>query len=462
MATWTFLRDGAPIAGLGAAGAWLGAELAIGLFSASPGAALAPNMALGLSAGIGAALGAALGLFLARGSSPFQPLLENAIAPPPSAPPSVALTTIEPPVGSDLLAALPEPTLLIDASLRITAANPLARALFDSDMVGIDVRRFLRAPSIIEALTDCQRLGSPQTRDVHIGAATERTYSIAMAPLPEPDQRLLVVMRDITAARLTERMRVDFVANASHELRTPLSTLIGFIETLQGAAADDKDARVRFLDIMGAEANRMARLIEDLLSLSRIELNKHESPDTLIDLPPLIRDVGKTLAMRLSADERRLDQRLPTQCPQVLADRDQILQVLHNLISNAIKYGRSGTPIELSIELIAGAADLGDATTEPELTAQQPKALRVAVTDQGDGIAPEHIPRLTERFFRVDTARSRTLGGTGLGLAIVKHIVDRHRGSLSIQSIPGKGTTVSFTLPTAANASPALRPASVS
>ena len=230
-------------------------------------------------------------------------------------------------------------------------------------------------------------------------------------------------------------MRVDFVANASHELRTPLATLSGFIETLQGPAAEDEPARRRFLDIMAREAGRMSRLIDDLLSLSRIELDKHVRPVSVLDLEGIIADVGKTLAMRLDADERQLliEEQLPL--PQVIADRDQILQVLHNLISNALKYGRSGTPITVSA--VSDHHPGG------------PAVVRLSVSDMSEGISAEHLPRLTERFYRVDSLRSRKMGGTGLGLAIVKHIVERHRGRLEIESRPGEGTTVSFTLPQA-------------
>ena len=180
----------------------------------------------------------------------------------------------------------------------------------------------------------------------------------------------------------------------------------------------------------------MSRLIEDLLSLSRIELDKHVRPVLRLDLQGLIADVGKTLAMRLEADQRALVIEMPDALPPVIADRDQILQVLHNLVSNALKYGRSGTPI--SVSAVAEPATAGVAAT-----------VRLTVTDVGDGIAPEHLPRLTERFYRVDSARSRQRGGTGLGLAIVKHIVERHRGKLDIASQHGQGTRVSFTLPQA-------------
>lgn len=184
----------------------------------------------------------------------------------------------------------------------------------------------------------------------------------------------------------------------------------------------------------------MARLIDDLLSLSRIELDKHVRPSTPLDLRPLLTQVGQTLAMRLEADSRRIEQHIPESLPPVIADRDQILQVLHNLVSNALKYGRSGTSITLTVSVV-----------DSPPSGQLPH-VRIEVADQGEGIAPEHLPRLTERFYRVDTARSRQMGGTGLGLAIVKHIVEKHRGEMQVSSTLGVGTTVAFTLPLAGRA----------
>jgi two-component system phosphate regulon sensor histidine kinase PhoR len=185
---------------------------------------------------------------------------------------------------------------------------------------------------------------------------------------------------------------------------------------------------------MANEANRMSRLIDDLLSLSRIELDKYVRPSATLDLTGVFSDVGRTLAMRLEQDQRRLVIDLPPSLPSVIGDRDQILQVLHNLVSNALKYGQSGTPI--TVRAVAEAA-----------TPAQPACVRITVLDLGEGIAPEHLPRLTERFYRVDSQRSRKMGGTGLGLAIVKHIVERHRGRLEVESQLGEGTSVSFTIP---------------
>jgi two-component system phosphate regulon sensor histidine kinase PhoR len=235
-------------------------------------------------------------------------------------------------------------------------------------------------------------------------------------------------------------MRSDFVANASHELRTPLAALSGFIETLAGPARDDADARERFLETMAAEARRMTRLVNDLLSLSRIEASEHQPPGGRIDLIDCLQTVTDTL--RPYAERRGVDLQLrrPARLAAIPGDRDQLIQLLTNLIDNAIKYGGEGKQVVVVSEHLAAAPHgAGPMSGRP--------AIRVTVADQGLGIAREHLPRVTERFFRVDAARSRQLGGTGLGLAIVKHIVRRHRGHLAIESELGRGTTVTVYLP---------------
>jgi two-component system phosphate regulon sensor histidine kinase PhoR len=326
--------------------------------------------------------------------------------------------------------ALAEPALIVSGDVAI-AANAAARRLFGTRVVGSDLRLTVRHPMVLDAIGEARRDGAAGERE--ISGLGDGNSAWRLHAVDAGDGRVLVLFDDITQTRLTERMRVDFVANASHELRTPLATLSGFIETLQGPAAGDAPARARFLDIMALEAGRMSRLIDDLLSLSRIEMDKHVRPVDQLDLASVIADVRKTLAMRLEADERQLVvEHGPL--PIVVADRDQILQVLHNLVSNALKYGQTGTPISISVK------------PEPARPGV-PAHVRLTVKDIGEGISAEHLPRLTERFYRVDSQRSRKMGGTGLGLAIVKHIVERHRGRLDITSQQGEGTTVSFTLP---------------
>jgi two-component system phosphate regulon sensor histidine kinase PhoR len=338
-------------------------------------------------------------------------------------------------VGVD---ALGDPALLVGGDLRVIAANDAARDLFGERIVADDLRLVLRHPAVLDAVRAAPSAAAPIEREVTGLGSNNGAFRVRVAQAG-PDGsgvRLFLTFADITQTRLTERMRVDFIANASHELRTPLATLAGFIETLQGPAAEDEPARRRFLEIMGREAARMSRLIDDLLSLSRIELDKHLRPQTSLDVAPLIADVGRTLAMRLDSDQRRLVITVADGLPAVVADRDQVLQVLHNLVSNALKYGRSGTAITVHAE-------------RAEAGGGREAMVRVTVGDRGDGIAPEHLPRLTERFYRIDTSRSRSMGGTGLGLAIVKHIIERHRGGFEIVSRPGEGSQVSFTLPLA-------------
>jgi two-component system phosphate regulon sensor histidine kinase PhoR len=250
--------------------------------------------------------------------------------------------------------------------------------------------------------------------------------------------RVVLVLRDETRAKRAEQSRADFVANATHELRSPLAALIGFIETLRGPASGDATARDRFLGIMQAEAQRMARLIEDLMSLSRVEINEHVAPRDRVDVREVLAAVAETLAVRAEQRRMKIALDVPNDLPAVMGDMDQLTQVFHNLVDNAVKYGRAGTHIRIVARVVdpmPGAHSTG---------------VSVAVADEGDGIEPSHLPRLTERFYRADKGRSRQLGGTGLGLAIVKHILNRHRGRLTIESTVGEGSTFTVLLPTGA------------
>ncbi len=389
-------------------------------------AGMSAGMVLAFLALMLAALG--LGWLMGRRSAVAEPVAEVAreTLVPVSAAPAPDRISIE---------AIADPALIVEGA-RAVAANAAARALFGARIEGGDLRLVLRHPAVLDAVAEAAASGSSINREVN-GFGTGNS-AWRLRAVEADDGRVLVLFEDITQARLTERMRVDFVANASHELRTPLATLSGFIETLLGPAAEDEPARRRFLGIMANEASRMSRLIDDLLSLSRIELDKYVRPSMSLDLGSVFNDVGKTLAMRMEQDQRQLVLKIVDPLPPVVGDRDQILQVLHNLVSNALKYGQTGTPITVRAEAEDGV-------------------VRIVVADVGDGIAPEHLPRLTERFYRVDSQRSRKMGGTGLGLAIVKHIVERHRGRLEISSQQGEGTEVSFTLPLATpQAVPAL------
>ena len=262
-----------------------------------------------------------------------------------------------------------------------------------------------------------------------------------LTPVPVPtafegtDYCMLMTFHDLTPLRRAEEMRADFVANASHELRTPLAALSGFIDTLQGPARDDPRARERFLGIMHAQATRMARLIDDLLSLSRVELSAHVRPDTQVDLMAIVRQVADGLEPLAAERQVTIEIALPETPVMIAGDREELLRLFENLIENALKYGASGGRVEVS----------SAAMTSPDGAPE----FRVMVRDFGPGIPPEHLPRLTERFYRVDVGDSRAQGGTGLGLSLVKHILNRHRGRLLIESQVGHGAIFTAAFPLA-------------
>jgi two-component system phosphate regulon sensor histidine kinase PhoR len=335
---------------------------------------------------------------------------------------------------------LPDPVIALDRDGRVLALNEPARALAPALRVGDPVSLALRMPELIEAIGQAFARGEEQRFEYSERAPLDRWFETVVKPLTrepgaaKPDL-VLLAFRDLTPLRRVEEMRADFVANASHELRTPLAALSGFIETLQGPAREDAKARERFLGIMQVQARRMARLIDDLLSLSRIELNAHRRPDKPVELDPILRQVVDGL--QTLARDREVEVNIATARKlSVLGDRDELVRVFENLIENALKYGAAGKRVDIS--LAAGTGDDG----EPEA--------RIGIRDYGPGIAPEHLPRLTERFYRVDVRESRAQGGTGLGLALVKHILNRHRGRLSIESTPGAGATFVVHLPIAA------------
>ncbi|MBI4185398.1 MAG: PAS domain-containing protein [Proteobacteria bacterium] len=333
---------------------------------------------------------------------------------------------------------LGDPLLLLDSSRRVVNVNAAARQLLGERLAGRDLGASLRDPEVLAAIDATLAEASPRDVEFTLHVPVERRLLASLRPLAAglaANARVLVHLRDRTGEMRTERMRADFVANASHELRTPLASLIGYIETLQGPARDDGEARERFLAIMHEQATRMARLVEDLMSLSRIELHEHAPPTGRVALAGLLGRVADALALKAEARGMRIDIDLAAGLADVAGDADELTQLFQNLIDNALKYGRPGTPVR-----VVGRP--GERRGKPHVV--------VSVEDQGEGIAREHLPRLTERFYRVDTARSRALGGTGLGLAIVKHIASRHRGAIEIESEPGKGSRFSVYLPAAA------------
>ena len=331
---------------------------------------------------------------------------------------------------AEVLAGIPMPVVLIGADERVAEANPAAQALFGAGLVGRHHGLGFRQPDLLAAIMQARQGRAGRVRLISPGQANDRVHEVTVTPV---GGGVLLAFEDLSALAQMDQMRRDFVANVSHELRTPLTAMIGFIETLQGPARGDAAARERFLGIMAREAERMNRLVRDLLHLSRVESEERQRPAEDVDLAALAR--ASVAALRPLAERGGVTLRLEGAAGPVFlrADADQMTQVLSNLIENAVKYG-SPQGAEVLVKLAREEGPRGP-------------LLRLSVTDQGEGIESQHLPRLTERFYRVDGHRSREKGGTGLGLAIVKHIVNRHRGRLIIESEPGKGSRFSALLP---------------
>lgn len=326
---------------------------------------------------------------------------------------------------ASLLAGLREPALLVGPDGRMKAANSgigdLLPAIKRNDLLALH----LRNPDILQAMQDVLSGGAQRDVTWHERVPVERLFDVRIGPVVVENRRgALIGFYDLTSARRVEKMRSEFIANVSHELRTPLASLLGFVETLQGPARDDAAARNRFLDIMREQARRMSRLIDDLLSLSRVEQNEHLRPTSDVDLTGVVQQVCDSLAPIAKDNRVTLALALP---PSVIikGDRDELVRLAENLIENAIKYG-----------------SLPDQDTQVDISIAQTSTQTIfTVRDHGRGIAREHLPRLTERFYRADAGESRAKGGTGLGLALVKHIAMRHRARLTITSEPGQGAT---------------------
>jgi len=398
------------------------------------------GIALALAAGLGELPwlhGAVIWVCLMVAALLTEPLLHPASASPQEV---IAANAAESAAVAAVVAGMPDPAVLLDRTGRVlhlnTAASQMAPALRQNELVQFA----LRSPEIVTALRQAMATAEPRRATYLDHVPVDRWMELVVTPVPMPTPDgvatgMLMTFHDLTPLRRVEEMRADFVANASHELRTPLAALSGFIDTLQGPAKDDAKARERFLGIMHAQATRMARLIDDLLSLSRVELSAHVRPDTLIDIVPIIRQVTDGLEPLARERQVVINIDLPSEPAVIAGDREELLRLFENLIENALKYGASGGKVEVS--LISAVSSEGG----PEI--------RVMVRDFGPGIAPEHLPRLTERFYRVDVGDSRAQGGTGLGLSLVKHIVNRHRGRLLIESVPKKGATFTACFPPA-------------
>ena len=375
----------------------------------------------------------------------------------------------------DAVEAVPDPLLVVGAEepddlagKRVVFANAAARALLRIPREGALLLSAIRRPEVLEAVDESLFGGLSGDVSFETGGAQDRFWRVWTAPLPSRGVKRLcvILMRDETDSRRNERMRADFLANASHELRTPLASLTGFIETLRGHARDDEAARDRFLAIMGVQANRMARLVDDLLSLSRIELNEHIRPEGACDLGLAVSDVVDALGLIAKEKDVTLSLAAPPKgAAVVVGDRDQIVQVIQNLADNALKYSPRGgvTKIEVTAGLTLAEASATDPRSPRLISAdggrlslltpdrtEERLYVCVKVTDQGPGMERRHLPRLAERFYRVEGQKSGDRQGTGLGLAIVKHIVNRHRGGLWVESAPERGSVFAAYFPSAA------------
>jgi two-component system phosphate regulon sensor histidine kinase PhoR len=347
--------------------------------------------------------------------------------------------------GRQLLSNLPLALVLLDNDARVQFLNDAARELFGEVEPNEPLSSMARARPLAEAVS-AVAAGGPlvAVEFTHLRAREERVLHAQIRsvefPLTGEGSGVMILIEDHTRARKVEQMRRDFIANASHELKTPLASITGYIETLRGPAAEDADARARFLPVMADQAERMRQLVEDLMSLNRIEMNEHVRPKTELDIGVIVREAVKALAPTADRYGVTVAVELSDTGPYVIGDRNELCQLFINLMDNAIKYGGDGGRVRVHF----APAEAG-----------HQGMVGVSVTDGGPGIARQHIPRLTERFYRISDSRSREKGGTGLGLSIVKHIVNRHRGDLTIRSNTGEGATFTAWLPVYAHASAA-------
>jgi two-component system phosphate regulon sensor histidine kinase PhoR len=340
-----------------------------------------------------------------------------------------------PPMTRVLLDQLPSPVMLLDDEEKVLFVNHAMRDVLGPGLDRKRASQVLRNPEVLAAIAGARR-GQAGNVPFSLPVPVERHYQAYAARISVSPSVTALLLHDLTVVKRSEQMRADFIANASHELRTPLAAVSGFIETLRGHAREDEVAREQFLEIMGVEANRMRRLIDDLLSLSRIEMNEHVKPQGQVELESVVRQALAALKPLAAQDGITVTVEPQDGLPPVTGQSDELVQLFQNLIHNAIKYGREGGQVRVSL------GRMGD-------------QVFAAVRDDGEGIAANVIPRLTERFYRVDVKRSRERGGTGLGLAIVKHIVNRHQGRLAIESKLGEGSTFTVFLPAAPAENPA-------
>ncbi len=331
-----------------------------------------------------------------------------------------------------------EAVLILNSARQVVFGNQSATNRFGEYKTGQDIVHIIRNPLCIDLVNEALAGTKSIQKAIVFGEPADGTFDVRVSRFTDAtiqDDLIFVSLRDINEMVQAEAMRSDFVANVSHELRSPLSTITGFIETLQGPAQDDPAAQKKFLGMMAQEAGRMVRLIADLLVLSKVEANQRLRPRDRIDVVALTKRVQTLLDKKASDQGKSIELIIPQPIDEISGDEDQLVQVLQNLLENGLKY--SGENSTLTVTITAHTSVKGIAG----------QAVAIQVKDRGEGIEPQHIPRLTERFYRVDSHRARSSGGTGLGLAIVKHIVLRHRGRLKIESTPGEGSTFTVFLP---------------
>ncbi len=355
----------------------------------------------------------------------------------------IALLEAQTSTDAEILDHLPNPVVMVNRHRVVTGFNQAARGLFHNLETGRDLTRFIRDPILLDAFDDVANSRETMKHAEFVLASdAHRHFDVLTARLPAAtgDRNFVLSFSDLTELRKLEQMRADFATDAGHELRTPLSVVLGFIETLEGPAKDDPDALGQFLPVMRDQAQRMQHLIEDLLSLARIELNEHTPPSEDCDVGKIVGKVAETLAMKADAKSMKIRVTRELENTEMVGEEKELTQVFVNLVENALKYGHPNTDVEVTISL---------AKNPPGALARfrHERIMAIAIRDHSDGIAREHLPRLTERFYRVDTARSRAVGGTGLGLAIVKHLVQRHRGTMQIESEKGVGSVFTVYLP---------------
>ena len=355
----------------------------------------------------------------------------------------IALLEAQTSTDAEILDHLPNPVVMVNRQRVVTGFNRAANGLFHNLETGRDLTRFIRDPILLDAFDDvANNRETMKHAEFVLASDAHRHFDVLTARLPAAagDRNFVLTFSDLTELRKLEQMRADFATDAGHELRTPLSVLLGFIETLEGPAKDDPDALNQFLPVMRDQAQRMQHLIEDLLSLARIELNEHTPPSENCNVGKIIGKVAESLAMKAQNKGMNIRVTSTLDDTDMVGEEKELTQVFVNLVENAIKYGHTNSDVEVSISL---------AQNPPGALARfrHDRIMAVAIRDHSDGIAREHLPRLTERFYRVDTARSRAVGGTGLGLAIVKHLVQRHRGTMQIESEQGVGSVFTVYLP---------------